>query len=725
MGIDRSTLLQWIAAGPSDEAGATESMHETVRRVRGLWAHAGRENAWTMSDPSPVPIGDVAAYVDGGLDPDVQRALTDRAAVDDGLLIEMVSAVRAGQLAVPVSADLRSRLIAMGPTTSGPATVGAGPPNGDPPETPERETGLEPSPLTKRRSRRRQFRWAFAAVAIAGAVLLWLGRSWWLNQPLIDDQTLAPRIVETQPPPSDRPWVPDRAPDDQGPESGSAMAVARSPIPATDSDKATDLVPRMPEVGASRDGRPVVPSGNEGLVSDGSPNIDRVDAEMAPGNVAENSRDIASPMTVPPVNEPPENGPPVNGPTGTKPGGIVADPGGTDRQPDAPKLASSPPWAVRWQRVHGILLRRSIDDGSSTIPPAFAVQADSVTRAVTEVSDGASSEISEMDSGPPVGGPADVRFSLQTLPFCRAMGIAQDDAAVVIAGDSRLDIASDHSIDLIHGSIAWSGAQSDHVWWLARKDRGPIALQRVESAQLVVTGLRDHYEVSVFEGSIRLGSETLDPGVYRVSRQGNDWQTVQADEPNPPAWVRRPVDRIELPRTVLAQLGSTSDVSGTLRRQIAAMSVGTVADQRDRMMLCAWLAASNESRLYALVGSADAMVREAAMNRILQSPPTDPRHRVIWQGIAASQVRARVQQQVMSMFRLYWNRRRPEPAQSAQILRMLQMQDTQSRAIADYLLRAFYGDGPAFDPAMDNRTLARVVNAWDQIIRRSETRRGN
>ena len=65
---------------------------------------------------------------------------------------------------------------------------------------------------------------------------------------------------------------------------------------------------------------------------------------------------------------------------------------------------------------------------------------------------------------------------------------------------------------------------------------------------------------------------------------------------------------------------------------------------------------------------------------------------------------------------------RPNGAQLDQMLGTLSAQDIAGRAMADYLLRQFYGNGPPFDPTWTGQRQQRAINVWRSRVGRPATR---
>ncbi|WP_372899443.1 hypothetical protein, partial [Stieleria sp.] len=135
--FNRKTLLQLVrrrldgvsAAGASSGVHADDHGDVLGRVVRQVMHEVtdGTTHSRDESDSAvPVPLHDVAAYVDGTMDdPEKLTAITDAATSDPGLMMEIVAAVRSRGEAktVGLAPELRSRLLALQHANASPTVV--------------------------------------------------------------------------------------------------------------------------------------------------------------------------------------------------------------------------------------------------------------------------------------------------------------------------------------------------------------------------------------------------------------------------------------------------------------------------------------------------------------------------------------------------------------------------------------------------------------------------
>ena len=111
---NREDLLHLIRQSLAIEDTFGNAVLEIMRRM----STDNRNDPDAESTTQPVPVYEVAAFVDGTLDdPQKTAAITKAAAYDPGLMMEIIAAIRSREEkpAQRLSSDLRSRLLALQP----------------------------------------------------------------------------------------------------------------------------------------------------------------------------------------------------------------------------------------------------------------------------------------------------------------------------------------------------------------------------------------------------------------------------------------------------------------------------------------------------------------------------------------------------------------------------------------------------------------------------------
>ena len=702
----RETLLMVAAESKPDARTSAQEgpLGDTVRRLMASFSQSPPNSHPAELNSNPIPLYDVAAYVDGTLDDQYQvDAITRLATTDPGLMMEIVSALRSSEeirrsseefrrrreepSSRGISPDLKSRLLALharAPSARAPSAQtqsaqtqsaqASGPqvsssieerqpvePAGSKTEseTPSAETvlpsiepartGVSPRPAEKIAL---GTRWRVALLFTSAAALL-VAIGWWIRSTM---------------PPDERPIAEDRP--------SRAPAEIRPPEP---------IDPLEPS--GSRD--PVIAVGPE---SDDAQPIELTppDRDASSKNVAMNRDPQESPTRVPEeplVNVEPDTETPMVPPNMTPPQTTI--------DPPSPLLA-------QWDEIDGLLLRSTVsmpglsrpEESSSSDSPARGVVSGTALTLASDI--------------------AGQRLRLQTLPLCRATAKLAGGGELVIAADTQVDLTFGGTIDLQHGSIALIGLNPDTVFRLGRALGNSVSLQGQTGGSVVVRKTTGGLEMDVLGEEIQVDGQAFSDS--RLSVTGRTLATSRIDDAPDrlPRWTRERVDRIEVGRNVLAQLSESPDVRATMMQSLRSGAVQGKAATTMRH----WIVTSSNGDLLRLIGSSDPLIREAALQHLRATAPTDPRHRPLWNSLQQRSKNARTFVAVRSYFVELSNRRRPNANRRDQLLRMLQAPEPATRVTADYLLRGFYGNGPRFDLNATPTARTRSVNAWRAVINR-------
>lgn len=381
-------------------------------------------------------------------------------------------------------------------------------------------------------------------------------------------------------------------------------------------------------------------------------------------------------------------------------------------EPSSPSLRPLAVPSLNWKSVSGLLVRRNL--------PATSATGTSDRRpgwrgvAITSLSGTSSQARQDAIEGGSV--------ALKTLPFSRGEADWEGVGRMVLAADSSVQLQRSSAeavadVDLQYGSVALLDVADGTLVQLVHNDRVLAKLRWSDSAELVLQRIAGGFQLLIHRGTIDVNGQPHRGQAIVVKA---DQPPAQTEAPKRlPAWVDRPVDGVAIPRTVLAQFADSDDVARTLQQQIQSLASSarlSVDEQRTLAQLTHWQAALSDTALLRMLNSTTPAVRLAAMQRLVQMPPSDPRYGPTWRAIdrvAANKQRVAQLRRWSEMAR---RGIRPNRNQLEQMVAGLSAQDVAGRAMADYLLRQFHANGPPFDPAWNAATRQRAINVWRQRL---------
>ncbi|MEM7316565.1 MAG: hypothetical protein AAF497_25810, partial [Planctomycetota bacterium] len=571
--FSRNRLLDIVENQLRNSASVELSLTDTVREImdsvnpHDRFSHSNRPAADEMVDEAPIPLGDVAAYVDGTLaDQNVEQRITSAATGDEGLMLEIVMAIKSREdelSARPIPNVLRSRLIELRDASINSTTE----PNVDPldavlPKTlaspltvpsevgvageyDKKEQSVEPFRRSKSTSRQMPIVWAVLAVA----TLLLIGIGWWASSG----------------------W-------DQG------TPIVRDP-------DALDSVDPTHE-----------PSPDTLLVED--------DLEFGIPDLDPAPRDISPDLEM----EEPQNEFAIDDPSGVEPTTpqpmIVEVPESEPNNGMPMTMGASGPLVATWSQIDGLLLQ-----SERQLAPEASISSAATARSVT---DGTTLSLAGTDES---------TLRLQVLPFCRATADLSEGGKLIIAGDTLVEMTPDGAIDLRYGSIALLGLGEEAEVRLGRDARRGVPVRSREGGSLLVSRTVNGLEIDVVDHPVEIAGKRFDDSKVHVNPTTKNAMRM-ADAPERlPKWTRERVDRIELGRNVLASLATANNVGPAIRSQLKS---GNVRGQ-SALLLRQWFVASHRDHLLRLFSAEDALLRESALMYLRNTRPNDPRHRELWQ----------------------------------------------------------------------------------------------
>lgn len=655
---NRESLLRMIHQSLAEHSTARSDQHDgtlgaVVRQIAMTFSPKNQTKHQNVNT-TPVPLHEVAAYVDGTLDDvEKQNAITVAALTDPGLMMEIVSAVRARaetSSTPKLSSDLRNRLIGLQT-----ASIITPPPIEspvEPPPAPSVQQSIHPAvslrTVPSETSGNARFNFAAIAAFTAAATLL-LAIGWWVRtgtapeiNPIVENPSGQQSRDRVEPSPTS---TPQSEPSEDS--NASPMLVERpkpKTIPLTDS---IDINPGVP-----------------------------LPDEPMPG-----ARDFAPPKNIAQVDP---------------------DQGIEPVQPRSPQQSPqrSQRLVAQWTQIDGLLLRSL----SSTTPQ----ESRSSGSIPASVSTGNSFELASESVGE--------KLRLQTLPFCRATAQLDGGGELVLAADTQVELTQGGVIDLQFGSFAILGLSKKRVLHLGRNSANSVSLRSDLGGSIVVRKTVSGMQIDVSGKPVQVDGKTYVDS--RLNVQGRKLSASRVDDAPDrlPRWTRERVDRIEVGRNVLGQLSTSTNVVATLLQTLRSGNLRAAETATIR----GWLIASSGDNLFRLLGSKDALIREAVLLHLRAVNPTDPRHRSLWRQLQTRGNNPRAFLSIRSYFVELWAGRRPNVTRRDHLLQMLQSPDPGIRVTANYLLRSFYGAGPRFELNSNAATRTRTVTGWQAVIKRTD-----
>ncbi|MEM6688220.1 MAG: hypothetical protein AAF664_02255 [Planctomycetota bacterium] len=353
------------------------------------------------------------------------------------------------------------------------------------------------------------------------------------------------------------------------------------------------------------------------------------------------------------------------------------------------------PLRASWSRIDGVLVRSA--------PNTVMLASGSSDLRVRGVSEESSQVLASDD--------IETRVRFETLPLCRAVADLSSGGRLVVSSSSRLEFDSIGNIDLQHGAIALLDLDDSSVVGVRNPLGRRIRIEPQEGSSLVVRRTIDGIQIDALDDGVRLNGELfagstidIDQETMRVTSVANAPKTL-------PRWTKQTVDRIEVGRAVLASIAESDDIERTLTEQIAVSR-----NVKQSRFLGQWLLNAKSDSVVRFLGSQNASLREAAFRYLVSVEPDDTRHRYLWRSLHAQSDNVRTVVTIRSSLMSLWEGKRPTAMTRDQLLRLLLANEPSSRATADFLLRALYGNGPAFNINASAQNRQRTATAWRSMI---------
>ena len=357
---------------------------------------------------------------------------------------------------------------------------------------------------------------------------------------------------------------------------------------------------------------------------------------------------------------------------------------------------------IRWTKISGLLAHRTQKPAVST----------SVGQSAWGSVEQGSREWDSADDLHPL--------ELRTLPLSRAEANLESGGKMVLASDTDVQLTrirreSPGRLDLQHGYVALLDIPKGTIVDLGVRG-GKLATLRWESKASVVLGVTaaglqaqiDGGEISIDDRPRKNTSVIIDRGNVselkeRIGRM--------------PSWVVRPIDKITMPKAILAQIASSDNLGNTLSQllETQGQSANPIDEQR-AALIAVWRTSLLNENLFRLASVRRPPLRIAALQRIVQTPEWDSRYAAIWSDIETALGDERKVAVFRNFAQLTRQGGKPNALQVNPLVALLESPDVASRALSDFLLRQLYGGGPIFDPTWTDEANARGVGLWRRFI---------
>ena len=315
------------------------------------------------------------------------------------------------------------------------------------------------------------------------------------------------------------------------------------------------------------------------------------------------------------------------------------------------------------------------------------------------------------------------RVVMRTMPLSRAQAELVNGGKLVIASDTamllqRSDTTASADIQLIHGSLAAVDFPKGTVLNFRSGNKLLTSMRWTSDATTVIERSNQTLNVYVHRGTVKINEQTVEKAAVSV-REDEPIRTIEKPK-RLATWVSRPVETISVPRPVLAQISESENVLVSLNERVNSLSRSnrlSTSDQRQLAMLARWQASMvGPSVLYRLAGSRVPALRFAAIERLVELPPSDPRSVRMWRSIQQSVSNPQRVVQIRRWCMTISSGAKPTAKEIENIALSLGADDVAQRALSDYLLRKLFGGGPVFDPTWTGTTQLRGVNLWRKKI---------
>jgi hypothetical protein len=650
---------------PIAESGNVRPLGEVVGAV----AQVLRTGTDKQPAPVTVPAWQVAAFVDGSLSTDEENLVVDAILADNSVLAEVVAAVRSQQTAFPNTefpVHHQSRLFEMIRTQQPVQAVALSSSS----EQGDFESQTRPQIRSQPNSRKRSSGWRASMLAAATAIALVLGTTALVVSFLQPEE----RFVQNEDPGG-------VAKDSTG-DRGLAANDQFPSIPPTPEgefiETQSNLAPD-PEVG----------SDESSSLAENPVGSDAVDGSAQPLN----SMPISPPPNALAAENEIEN-------TGDKmPLNAEPNPARTD------PASSEVLVGLRWKKIEGLVVQHESGEGS---PESIDIESSGnlpIWNRLRQQDLVLKPEASQQ--------PARIR----TLPLSRGeIEIPGSESTIVVGPDSEMRLAADNldsrrlNIELQHGAFAIAKTAAELRLRLSGYDRRLGEVRLREDSSVVFSYSPLGLQFDLHRGSAEVNGQNYKSGTYAFTEDGSIVNSNQLA--SMPSWTTR-LEK-EIPKRVLDLVKEEKDLAGEIAKRIQQLRANpaNTRDLGNLAVLAQVQTALVGEQAPRLLASDIAMMRLAALNRLVSIPAWDPRYRAVWANSVKTTKNRRLAVQLKTIANQVRDGKPLNARQIEMLITGMASQESASRAMSYLMLKKAFPQGPPFDPNWTVQLRLRSINAW-------------
>ncbi len=274
-------------------------------------------------------------------------------------------------------------------------------------------------------------------------------------------------------------------------------------------------------------------------------------------------------------------------------------------------------------------------------------------------------------------------------------------------------------LDVEYGSVALVNIARGTVINLQARGTPIAKLQWDSDASVVIGYLPQGFTVQIHSGSLSVDNEPHDECVL-VLAPGAKTQVNDAGK-RLPTWVDRPIESLPISKVVLAQLAESRDVLGDISKQASVLAASPNKNQNDVRTLATlalWQASLTGPNVARLLNRTEPEIRNAALQRLVETPDWEPRYETMWAGAERILQTPLITPQVQQICEQLQHGVGLMPAQTELLLTGLASTTVARRALCDYLLRSHFRGGPPYDPTWTGQTQLRAIAQWRRMALR-------
>lgn len=681
----RKSILETIDQHLRDGTATTtrESVSLSLGEVVGRVARDIRRQ---KPDPSTVvsviPIEQVAAFVDGDLDPARVDAVCRAVMIDNGVLAELIAAVRAKQTPLDRLAQvpdaLTERLLATHPVELI--------------SSKDIARMIQEPVVESRRLRMRIMLPAIAAIALAAF--------FYFNQaPVVEtDSAVAQVIVEAPSPEFVR-------------STGLDASAVGSPSEIRDPLNKSESAPEIKTVVSE-----VSPE-----ISDTMPRSKQDPPKSAP---------TASNATIPEV------------PTESAPDTLDSPDAGPKVEKD---IQPGPKWmAMKWTDVAGLVsthssttaaasdvrpslstAQRPENDQSEDIPPKLKSESESESEQQPEPPKYRRVMVnSEFNLDRPV--------TVQSLRLSRgvvsiaAAGELNPDADNVVTGEMIFDedtivavmpSVDDASIrlDLRQGAIVIRNVVELSTIELVRGEKSLGIIVCEEESRVLIHAIADGIEVRLQNAALQTDEGWFVNESVRLAPGGAS--EINSSSLVSTSWIN--TNPTTLDRLTLGQIGESTDLSSSIDSQISRLAASnrlTDFQSSELSKLIQMRLSLAGDHAFSFAASRLGAVRRAIVQWVALLPKTDPRYDPVWSSIETQVTPVGFRSDIDEWMQLIRTGGQPRPSQLARMLDGLKSDEPIMRGLSDAMLRLYIPNPPAMNPSGTAEEMLEVAEEYQQRL---------